>query len=73
VRPGDPTAAYNLGVALQDAGRLEEAAAAYETALAADGSFPDAHFNLSGIYEALGRGAEALRHLRTYRTLTKGR
>lgn len=70
-RPGDPTAAYNLGVALQDAGRLEEAATAYETALAADDAFPDAHYNLAVVYEALGSAPAALRHLLTFKSLTR--
>lgn len=70
--PGDPTAAYNLGVLLQDLGRLREAIAAYETALASDAACADAHFNLAGVYEELGEREAAFRHLRTYRTLTKG-
>jgi tetratricopeptide (TPR) repeat protein len=71
-RPEDATAAFNLGVALQDLGRLGDAAAAYEAALAADRTFADAHYNLAGIHEQLGEREAAFRHLRTYRTLTRG-
>ena len=73
-RPGPgtaATAAYNLGVALQDLGRLAEAAEAYETALRADASLADAHFNLAGVYEILGQGKSALRHLKAYRSLIR--
>jgi DNA-binding transcriptional MerR regulator len=69
-RPDEPTTAFNLGVVLQDRGRLAEAAAAYEQALALDGRFADAHYNLAGICEILGRREAAFRHLRTYKTLT---
>jgi tetratricopeptide (TPR) repeat protein len=68
-RPDEPTTAFNLGVVLQDRGRLAEAAAAYEQALALDGRFADAHYNLAGICETLGRREAAFRHLRTYKTL----
>jgi tetratricopeptide (TPR) repeat protein len=72
-RPEDATAAFDLGVALEDLGRLGEAAGAYEAALAADPRYADAHFNLAGVYEQLDRKLEALRHLRTYKSLTDGR
>lgn len=68
----EATAAYNLGVALQDLGRLAEAAEAYETALQADPDLADAHYNLSGVYELLGQGRSALRHLKAYRSLLQG-
>jgi tetratricopeptide (TPR) repeat protein len=71
-QPHEPTAAFNLGVVLQDRGRLEEAAAAYERALALDDSYADAHYNLAGLCETLGRPQAAFRHLRTYKTLTRG-
>ncbi|MSP62416.1 MAG: tetratricopeptide repeat protein [Myxococcales bacterium] len=72
-RPGDPTAAFNLGVALEDLHRDEEAVAAYHDALAGDPRCADAHYNLSRIHERTGDRAAALRHLRTYRTITRGR
>lgn len=76
VRPGpvtEATAAYNLGVALQDLERLSEAAEAYETALRADPGLADAHFNVAGVYELLGQGKSALRHLKAYRSLIQKR
>ena len=69
-RPGDGTAAFNLGVALEDLGRRAEAIDAYQYAITADPTCADAHYNLSRLYEHLGQGAPALRHLRTYRALT---
>ena len=38
-----------------------------------DGDFADAHFNLAGLCEKLGREADALRHYRAYQQLTAGR
>jgi tetratricopeptide (TPR) repeat protein len=69
-RANDSTAAFNLGVALEDLGRRAEAISAYQLAVAGQPPCPDAHYNLSRIYEHLGQGAPALRHLRTYRALT---
>jgi len=69
-RPDDGTAAFNLGVALEDLGRRAEAIAAYQLAISTDPHCADAHYNLSRLYEHLGQGAPALRHLRTYRALT---
>lgn len=66
----DPTAAFNLGVALEDGGRLEEAIEAYREALSDDPRHADAHYNVAGVYERLGRRAEALRHFRACRELT---
>jgi len=51
-------------------GSRSEAIAAYCHAIATDPSCADAHYNLSRLYEHLGQGAPALRHLRTYRALT---
>jgi len=71
LRPDDAIAAYNLGVALQDLHRLRDAAEAYKAALAHDRAFADAHFNLVGLYEALGEREAAFRHLRIYKKLTQ--
>lgn len=73
VRPADPTALFNLGVALGDLGETDEAMASYRRALAVDPQYADAHYNLSRLHERRGEGAAALRHLRTYRQLTRGR
>lgn len=66
------TAAYNLGVVLEDRRRAADAVAAYRLAIEADPRFPDAHYNLSRLYEQLGDKTSALRHLKSYRALTRG-
>lgn len=72
-RPDDATAAFNLGVALEDSKRDPEALEAYERAIAADRAYADAHYNLARLYERRGHVAAAVRHLRIYRQLTRGR
>jgi len=53
---------YNmLGVMRHDQGRLEEAQAAFEEALAINPDYTEAALNLSVIYNAMGRYAEAKR------------
>jgi len=69
--PDRVTAWFNLGVALEDQRRDDEALLAYARALRADPAHGDAHFNASRILERLGRRAEALRHLGAYRRLTR--
>jgi tetratricopeptide (TPR) repeat protein len=66
----DATAAFNLGVALEDQARHADALAAYERALGADPLHEDAHFNAAELCRRAGRHAEALRHLKRYRELT---
>ncbi len=66
----DATLLFNLGVALQDLGRDEEAREAYREALEADAALADAHYNLAILCEARGAEREALRHLNHYRRLT---
>jgi tetratricopeptide (TPR) repeat protein len=68
--PEDETAAFNLGVALEDLGRVNDAMKAYHLAIALNPDHADAHYNLAGIYERRGDKQAALRHLKTYRTLT---
>ena len=63
------TAAFNLGLALEDVGRERAASEAYRAAILADPDFADAHYNLSRVYERLGDRMSALRHLKSYRTL----
>jgi tetratricopeptide (TPR) repeat protein len=67
----DATAAFNLGLALEDLQRDRAAIDAYDAALAADPAFADAHYNLSRIHERLGDRVSALRHLKSYRALTR--
>lgn len=66
----DPVSAFNLGLALEDLGRDRAAADAYNAALTIDPGFADAHFNLSRVYERMGDRVSALRHLKSYRSLT---
>lgn len=63
--PDNVLAAFNLGTLLEDMGRIKDAIEAYKKA----SSFADAHYNLSRLYELVGEHAEALRHLKTYRSL----
>ncbi|HVQ54720.1 MAG TPA: tetratricopeptide repeat protein, partial [Thermoanaerobaculia bacterium] len=71
-RPEDGTAAFNLAVALEDLGQTPEALLAYEHAVKVDPDNADAHFNAAALAEKLGQASAALRHLRTYRKLTRG-
>jgi tetratricopeptide (TPR) repeat protein len=65
-----PTAAYDLGVALEDLGRVSEALAAYERAIGWDPDLAEAHYNLARLLERRGDVQGALRHLGTcYRIL----
>jgi tetratricopeptide (TPR) repeat protein len=72
-RAGDPVAWFDLGVALEDQERLDEARAAYEASLGCDPACADAHYNLARIRDRLGDTAAALRHLREYRRLLRRR
>jgi tetratricopeptide (TPR) repeat protein len=65
----DPTAAFNLGTALEELGEWADAIAAYRRAIQADREFADAHFNLARLYEQVGRRTAAIRHLRVYKEL----
>jgi tetratricopeptide (TPR) repeat protein len=70
-RPKDAVASFNLGIALEDLGRTDEAMQAYRDAIAADPGCADAYFNLAHLYEQEGMRANAIRYLKTYRTLAK--
>jgi tetratricopeptide (TPR) repeat protein len=63
-------AAFHLGVALEDQGLADEALLAYARALEADRGLADAHFHASRVLAALGRSADAERHLAEYRKLS---
>ena len=56
-------------VALQDLDRPHEAIEVYEKALELDPRLADAHFNLAGIYEKLGRMKAVIRYLKNYTKL----
>lgn len=70
--PEDPIICFNLGLALEDTSGASAAAARYEQALVLDPDFADAHYNLAGLCEQLGRSADALRHYHAYKKLTEG-
>ena len=67
---GDPVIHFNLALALEDTKGVAPAIAHYERTLELDPRFADAHYNLAGRYEQLGRGADALRHYHPYKKLT---
>ena len=54
-----PELSYNLGIALQSAMRLEDAAKAYSDALANDPEFAEANLNLGHVLNSLGKEDEA--------------
>jgi tetratricopeptide (TPR) repeat protein len=56
-------------LALEDTRGAAPAAAHYQRALELDPTFADAHFNLAGLCEQLGRRADALRHYHAYKKL----
>jgi tetratricopeptide (TPR) repeat protein len=67
---------FNLGVAVEDQHRHDEAIAAYAAAVALDPSLGEAHLNLARLLDARGRGTgasadlqAAVRHLTQYRRL----
>ncbi len=60
---------FERALELEDDDR-EAACAAYERALALDPNFANAHFNLAGLCEQLGRKSDAIRHYNEYDKLT---
>lgn len=60
--PGNARAHTNLGIALEQTGRVEEAVAHYEKALRIDSANAAAEMNLSDALLRLGRIAEAVAH-----------
>lgn len=62
--PASSHARYDLGVALRDAGRREEAMAAFDEAIRLQPNHVDARLNRSGLLEAEGRVEEAIAELR---------
>jgi tetratricopeptide (TPR) repeat protein len=71
-RAGDPTARFDLAVALEDQQRPREARDAYLACIAADPTCAEAHYNLARLCERAGDLAAALRHLLAYRRLAGG-
>src|SRR5262249_54200892 len=70
-RPDDGTAAFNLGVALEDQWMLPEARPVYLKGTRLDPENTDAHFNVARLAEKLARPSEALQHLQNDRKLTR--
>jgi len=62
----------NLGHALKNAGRLDEAAHSFERAIELNPDYPDALNNLSTIYNSTGRKQDALDLLRRTLSLNPG-
>jgi tetratricopeptide (TPR) repeat protein len=67
----DPVLLFNLAALLDDRGRRTSAVEVYEAALRVDPTLADAHYNVSLIYEALGKPREAIRHMAQYRKLAR--
>ena len=59
-----PDARHSLGVALEKRGQIDEAIAAYRTALAMAPSYAQPHINLANLLATGGRLAEAIEHYR---------
>ncbi len=64
LRPDDPQAQFDLGVALKEQGQIEAAVGCYRRALALQPDYPGAHNNLGNALRALGRLDEAVASLR---------
>jgi tetratricopeptide (TPR) repeat protein len=60
----DPVKLYDEADTLKDAGKLEEAVAKLEAALAADPNYALAHSALAVIQQKLGRHEDAITHAR---------
>lgn len=64
---------FNLGVLLDDLGRMDAALETYQLAVAEDPNLADCHYNLARLYEAMGKSQHAIRHLGHYRKLVEVR
>ncbi|HEV3444747.1 MAG TPA: tetratricopeptide repeat protein [Gemmataceae bacterium] len=64
IRPDSPGARLNLGDALRDAGRLDEAAAAYRRAIELQPDYAEAYGELGNVLQRQGRSEEAMNALR---------
>ena len=62
INPTYAEAEYNLGIALLQVGRLNEAVSHYNKALAINPNYVEAHNNLGTAFVQLGRVSDALAH-----------
>ncbi len=62
--PSYPTPHNDLGILLEEQGRLSEAEAAYQQALALNPNYLEAHANLAMLYERMGEREKAISHWR---------
>ena len=60
--PSYPTPLNDIGVLLEDQGRLEEAEHSYEQALTLNPNYLEAHANLAMLYERMGQKEKAVFH-----------
>ena len=60
--PAYPTPHNDIGVLLEQEGRLQDAEQAYQQALALQPSYLDAHANLAMLYERMGEKEKAIYH-----------
>jgi tetratricopeptide (TPR) repeat protein len=60
LKPELPSAAFNVGVALEALGRLEEAAVTYREAVAADSNYAPAHLRLAAVSHRQGALTDAI-------------
>ena len=64
---GDALLLFNLGVLLDDLNRRTAAIEAYSAALRLEPDMADAHYNIALVYQKMGKGQEAIRHLAEYK------
>ncbi len=67
--PQDPLLAFNCAVLMEERSKPEQAIELYKAALVSDPRCSDAHYNLGKLYDRLGMGRDALRHMNAYRRL----
>ncbi len=57
--PSDPSSLYNLGLALKEIGKLDEAEETYRKVIKLKNNYPEVHNNLGVVLQAMGRTEEA--------------
>ena len=62
-----------MAIALEDAGRIEDALASYERCMALSPGMADAHYNAARLHQQLGDARQAVRHFNAYRRLQRPR